>query len=91
MTKLDENLQVIADGIKDFVAIGNASPKRPDGNATRQQWNDYDISSKEQNEKLDNFVKERGPEMAAAAFNVLANFFQNIERIAEAQDPGNGR
>jgi hypothetical protein len=86
MTKLEVHLNTLATGVEGFTKLGLEAPSRDDDN-----WKEYEKKQKEHTAKMEAFFEKNAQPMAMAAFFVLASFFQNIERIAEAQDPGNGR
>jgi hypothetical protein len=82
MSNLQSDLETVKTGIAKMLHFTLGTPKQPDGGGAKDYEN-YRKQMTAHTEASDKWAKEEGPKVAEAAFNVFAQFFKDINSIAD--------
>lgn len=81
MSNLQSDLDTVKDGLAKIFHFALNEPKQKGGGA--KDYEDYQKRMKDHAEASSKWSQEEGPKVVEAAFNILAQFFKDINSIAD--------
>jgi hypothetical protein len=82
MSNLQSDLDTLQAGVGRLITVVTTIPKLPE-KAGQKEIARYTVEQKEHDEAAERIFREEGPKLAAAGFRVLAQFFRDINSIAD--------